>query len=169
MKLNKFIPKVCKQYIFLLMGEKGIKKYTRRNFLRQLSFILASVAGFFVFISLSRQFIPRISQTNRKIKLGKAGSFPLNTYTHIPEHNIFIYRDHSGLKAVSAVCTHLGCTIEKIENGFQCPCHGSTFSEKGKVLSGAASEDLPWYRLSRDSNGEIIVDLTKKVDSDQIL
>ena len=148
------------------MGEELNKKYTRRNFLRQLSFILASVAGFFVLISLLRQFIPRIYRVNRKIKLGKTGSFPLNTYSFISEHGIFIYRDHSGLKAVSAVCTHLGCTIEKVENGFQCPCHGSFFSEKGTVISGAASKDLPWYRLFSSKDGEIIVDLSKTVDPD---
>lgn len=148
------------------MGEEINKKYSRRNFLRLLSFILASVAGFFVFVSLLRQFIPRIYKANRKIKLGKAGSFPLNTYTYLSEHGIFIYRDHSGLKAVSAVCTHLGCTIEKVENGFQCPCHGSFFNEKGKVISGAASKDLAWYHLNRSMDGEIIVDLSKTVDQD---
>lgn len=142
------------------------KSHTRRNFLKQLSFILASIAGFFVFISLLRQFIPRMSQINRKIKLGNAGSYPLNTYTFIPEHKIFIYRDHSGLKAISAVCTHLGCIIEKSENGFQCPCHGSSFSDKGKAISGPASRDLPWYRLYKDADGEVFIDLTKKVDSD---
>jgi len=151
------------------MVEKIIKKSTRRSFLRQLSIILASIAGFLIFISFLRQFIPRISGTDRKIRLGKAGSFPLNTFTYIPEYRIFIYRDNSGLKAISAVCTHLGCKIEKIEKGFQCPCHGSCFSEKGKVISGAASKDLPWYRLFKDADGEVVVDLTKKVDSDYIL
>lgn len=146
------------------MKEMGNPNNSRRNFLRQLSFVLASVAGFFVLISLVRQCVPRKSQTSRKIKLGKTGSFPLNTFTHIPEYNIFIYRDHSGLKAMSAVCTHLGCTIEKNENGFQCPCHGSRFSEKGKVISGAASKDIPWYRLSRSMDGQIVVDLKEIVD-----
>jgi len=148
------------------MGEEKIKNYTRRNFLRRLSLVLASIAGFLVFISLLRQFMPRISQTASKKKLGKAGSFPLNTFTYIPEHGIFIYRDHSGLKAISAVCTHLGCTIEKNKNGFQCPCHGSSFDEKGKVLSGAASKDLPWYHLYKSMDGQIIVDLNKIVDSE---
>jgi nitrite reductase/ring-hydroxylating ferredoxin subunit len=151
------------------MEVKEINKHTRRNFLRQLSFILASIAGFLVFISILRQFIPRVSQISRKIKLGKPGSFPLNTFTYIPEHKIFIYRDHSGLKAISAICTHLGCTIEKKVDGFQCPCHGSFFSEKGKVISGAASKDLPWYRLSKSMDGQIVVDLTKTVDADHRL
>jgi len=148
------------------MGEEKIKNYTRRNFLRRLSLVLASIAGFLVFISLLRQFLPRISQTDSKKKLGKAGSFPLNTFTYIPEHGIFIYRDHSGLKAISAVCTHLGCTIEKNENGFQCPCHGSSFDKKGKVLSGAASKDLPWYHLYKNMDGQIVVDVSKIVDSE---
>lgn len=148
------------------MREKSDKSYNRRSFLRQLSLILAAVAGFFVLISLLRQFIPPLSRSGKRIKLGKIGSFPLNTYTYIPDHKIFIYRDHSGIKAISAICTHLGCTVEKVDNGFQCPCHGSFFNERGKILSGAATKDLIWYRLFRSVDGQIVVDFARTVDAD---
>lgn len=142
---------------------------TRRNFFRRLSLILASVAGFFAFISLFRFAIPGSSKANNRVKIGRPNAFPLNSFTYIPEHKIFIYRNHTGVKVISSICTHLGCVIEKTENGFQCPCHGSCFNEQGKVLSGAASKDLPWYRLYKDAAGHIIVDLTKTVDSKFIL
>jgi nitrite reductase/ring-hydroxylating ferredoxin subunit len=149
-----------------MRDKTGIERNSRRDFLRQLSFLSASVAGFLVLLSLLRQLIPKISPSGKKIKLGKMGSFPLNTYTYLPEHKIFIYRDHSGLKAISAVCTHLGCTLEKNETGFQCPCHGSFFNTRGNVISGAASKDLPWYRLYRSADGQIMVDLAGTVDPD---
>lgn len=55
------------------------------------------------------------------------------------------YRDEKGtLHTYSAVCTHLGCTVQwnGLEKSFDCPCHGSRFSYAGKVVNGPANEDL---------------------------
>jgi len=48
-------------------------------------------------------------------------------------------------KAFSAVCTHKGCTVEKVENGtIDCPCHGSRFDiTTGAVKGGPAPAPLP--------------------------
>jgi nitrite reductase/ring-hydroxylating ferredoxin subunit len=48
-------------------------------------------------------------------------------------------------KAFSAVCTHLGCTVNQIANGrIDCPCHGSEYSiTDGAVLAGPAPRPLP--------------------------
>jgi len=141
----------------------------RRTFLRHLSLILASVAGFLAFISLFRQVLPAGYRKDKRIKIGRPTSFPLNDFTYVSEHKLFVYRDHGGLRVVSAICTHLGCVIEKSDNGFQCPCHGSCFNEKGEVISGAAFKDLTWYRLYKDYDGQLVVDLDEAVDSDYIL
>lgn len=56
------------------------------------------------------------------------------------------YRDDQGrLHSVSAVCTHLGCTISwnNAERNWECPCHGSVFGPDGEVLKGPAVQDLP--------------------------
>ena len=55
------------------------------------------------------------------------------------------YRDESGeIHAVSAVCTHLGCLVNwnPAEKTWDCPCHGSRFDYKGKVIQGPAVKDL---------------------------
>jgi len=139
---------------------------TRRNFLRQLSLIMVSVAGFLAFLSLFRFAIPKLSRTDKRVNIGRPGSFFLNDYTYVPEHKIYIYRDNTGVRVVSSSCTHLGCAIEKTDTGFQCPCHGSSYDKKGNILSGPALKDLPWYRLYRSKDGQIIVDLAKTVGPD---
>ena len=55
------------------------------------------------------------------------------------------YRAPDGtLRAVSATCTHLGCTVawNSAETTWDCPCHGSRFTCDGRVLNGPAVADL---------------------------
>lgn len=55
------------------------------------------------------------------------------------------YRDDDGvLHAVSARCTHLGCSVRfnDAERSWDCPCHGSRFALDGTVLHGPAVEPL---------------------------
>ena len=42
-------------------------------------------------------------------------------------------------------CPHLGCALQwnPREHSWDCPCHGSRFSEDGKLLDGPANGDLP--------------------------
>ena len=99
--------------------------------------------------SYLRQFFPRLAGEKRRIALGDPRQFPVDTYTFMDEHKLFVYRDHEGIKAVSAVCTHLGCILEKSTDGFECPCHGSCYNIDGEVLSGPAPRDLTWYQVSK--------------------
>jgi glycine/D-amino acid oxidase-like deaminating enzyme/nitrite reductase/ring-hydroxylating ferredoxin subunit len=58
---------------------------------------------------------------------------------------VAFYKDKGGtLHSLSAVCTHLGCTVSwnNSEKSFECGCHGSRFSYRGKVLNGPANDDL---------------------------
>jgi cytochrome b6-f complex iron-sulfur subunit len=52
---------------------------------------------------------------------------------------------HSGeLVALSAVCTHLGCTVAYNQSAqiFKCPCHGGTYDRDGNVIAGPPPEPL---------------------------
>jgi glycine/D-amino acid oxidase-like deaminating enzyme/nitrite reductase/ring-hydroxylating ferredoxin subunit len=48
------------------------------------------------------------------------------------------------LHAVSAKCTHMGCTVNwnAAESSWDCPCHGSRFAPDGQVLHGPATGPL---------------------------
>ncbi len=62
------------------------------------------------------------------------------------EGKVAVSRGSDGtLRAVSAVCTHLGCDVawNGAEKTWDCPCHGSRFSPEGQVINGPAVTDLP--------------------------
>lgn len=46
---------------------------------------------------------------------------------------------------LSLTCTHAGCTLQKHDNQFECPCHGSVFKISGCVKQGPAIENLTQY------------------------
>ena len=57
-----------------------------------------------------------------------------------------VYKDaQGGLHAVSAICTHQGCTVEfnPADTTWDCPCHGSRFTTDGTVIQGPAIKALP--------------------------
>ena len=56
-----------------------------------------------------------------------------------------VYKDESGdLWPVDIRCPHLGCQLEwnPDERSWDCPCHGSRFDCRGKLISGPAQEDI---------------------------
>ena len=58
---------------------------------------------------------------------------------------VVLVRTADQVHAFSAVCTHQGCTVDKVANGLiQCPCHGSRFdAATGAVKAGPAPRALP--------------------------
>lgn len=48
--------------------------------------------------------------------------------------------------AINTVCTHKKCDVDFTGEGFECPCHGSTYSLSGKVTNGPATKNLKSYK-----------------------
>ncbi|GIW70866.1 MAG: hypothetical protein KatS3mg102_0408 [Planctomycetota bacterium] len=61
-------------------------------------------------------------------------------------------------EAISAVCTHQGCTVAPAGDAFYCPCHGSRYDAAGRNLSGPAPRPLRTFRAWREGE-EVVVDL----------
>ena len=59
--------------------------------------------------------------------------------------------------ALTAVCTHEGCTITGYESStYTCPCHGSQFSTSGGVVRAPAGRSLQSFATSF-ANGTLII------------
>jgi glycine/D-amino acid oxidase-like deaminating enzyme/nitrite reductase/ring-hydroxylating ferredoxin subunit len=79
------------------------------------------------------------SSSAERLGAGEAGVVDVDGTT------VAAHRDLDGvLHAVSATCTHLGCTVRwnGAERSWDCPCHGSRFDLDGSVLTGPAVEPL---------------------------
>ncbi len=63
---------------------------------------------------------------------------------------VWVIQDKRGnYRALSAICTHLGCIAEWQQDKqiFFCPCHAGVFDDHGKVISGPPPRSLPEYGL----------------------
>lgn len=69
---------------------------------------------------------------------------------------ILVRSDESTFRALSSVCTHLGCDVRLNRFGFRCPCHGSAFDFTGKAVTGPATESLASYPVVREGNQLVV-------------
>jgi menaquinol-cytochrome c reductase iron-sulfur subunit len=63
----------------------------------------------------------------------------------ISEKSIYVLKDADGkLKVMTAICSHLGCSVKWNDAGhqFKCPCHNGMFTAEGKLVSGPPPRDL---------------------------
>lgn len=90
---------------------------------------------------------------------GTAGGTPLASTSEIPvgggtvfaDRKVVVTQPEEGeFKAFSAICTHQGCTVNKVADGtIDCPCHGSKFSvTDGAVTAGPAPRPLPAEKIT---------------------
>jgi Rieske Fe-S protein len=58
---------------------------------------------------------------------------------------VLVRSSAEAVQAFSAVCTHQGCTVDKVSaDTIDCPCHATIFdAHTGKVISGPANRALP--------------------------
>lgn len=71
---------------------------------------------------------------------------------------VYIIKEGGQLKALSAICTHLGCTVpwDPGRNEFVCPCHGGTYSADGTHISGPPRRSLDSLE-TKVSGGNLMV------------
>lgn len=71
---------------------------------------------------------------------------------------LLIRTPEGDLRAFSAVCTHLGCTVnyEPEKKVIWCPCHNGIFDLHGRNIGGPPPKPLPEYKVNI-RNGQIVV------------
>ncbi len=154
----------------------------RREFLKRIGIGAGLVALCGQAAASLRSLVPNVSyDAPTTVKLGPPAEFP-DGMKFLPEQRLFVFREKNTFHAISAVCTHLGCTVRaealpqvevrkiggaefKLTHRFLCPCHGSRYQGDGVNVAGPAPRPLAWYELSvATDDGQLVVDLAKPVD-----
>jgi Rieske Fe-S protein len=75
--------------------------------------------------------------------------------------SVWLVRRGDAVTAFSAVCPHLGCSVNALPDGsFSCPCHTSAFDAKGQKTSGPAPRGLDTLG-TRVEDGVVAVDFRR--------
>lgn len=91
------------------------------------------------------------------VTAGRPEDFTPLGLTFIPAATAWLGHDAAGFFAVSAVCPHLGCTIARQGDGFECPCHGSRFNRQGEAIHGPAAASLTFLEVQADESGRLVI------------
>ncbi len=166
------------------MPEVSSEKLERRAFIGKVSLVAVTGAllaqGFYYLRSL----IPNVLyEKPRRAKIGMPERFA-DGYTYVEEQNVFIVKEGKSFYAMSAICTHLGCTVKsvalnqprvveldghkmEIRQEFHCPCHGSRFYGDGRNYAGPAPRPLERFKLTQaPEDGQLIIDMREIVGAE---
>jgi len=138
----------------------------RRRFC-QLTGLAACTAAVGGATALTADFLrPRaLFEPSTRFVAGTPDAFDLGTVLTNQDHRAYVVRGSEGFRALSAVCTHLGCVTryQPDQQVIACPCHGSRFALDGEVLAGPAPRPLPHFEMTLTTQGEIEVDTAVRV------
>jgi menaquinol-cytochrome c reductase iron-sulfur subunit len=160
------------------------KTADRRDFLLKIG-SGAGIAAITVQAGASlRSLVPNVSyDAPTTVKLGMPSEFP-DGLKFLPDERVLVFREGNTFHAISAVCTHLGCTVRaealpnpetvesegaplRLTHRFLCPCHGSQYRGDGTNVAGPAPKPLAWYRLLiAPDDGQLVIDLADEVSRD---
>lgn len=139
---------------------------TRRGFFSRVFMTIGLILGYGTGAIYFFQFlIPRKKPLKlRKLLITSMEKLPPNgstTFRDLAGREVVLVNTQEGLKAISTVCTHLGCKVywEPENNRFFCPCHGGVFDINGNVVSGPPPRPLDNYPVEVDENDNVFVKL----------
>jgi cytochrome b6-f complex iron-sulfur subunit len=133
-------------------------KFSRRDFLNIATNTLLTLASLLGLGGLIRFLSYKFDETPpTEFDIGPASNYLFGSRTVLGNIPAVILHDEEGIRAISLICTHLGCTIEEDSQGFACPCHGSRFDKNGLNVKGPATQPLKKLRLEETNEGTLRV------------
>lgn len=138
----------------------------RRDFFSKLTWVAFGAAAVGTIMASLRMLFPKVLfEPSRTFKAGYAQDYQVGEVSERwkKKHRTWIVRSDEGFYALSAKCTHLGCTPNWVEteSKFKCPCHGSGFYITGVNFEGPAPRPLERFRISQAEDGQILVDMSR--------
>ena len=145
-------------------SKRGVLSMKRRSFLDWTLSAMGVVLGGFVIYPLARYLVPPIipeAVTHRvtaakkdELKPGTGKTFPFGS-----QPGLLIRMPDGEYRAFSAVCTHLGCTVQYRggDKVIWCACHNGTYDVEGRNVSGPPPAPLERYAVHVEG-GDVIVE-----------
>jgi cytochrome b6-f complex iron-sulfur subunit len=91
------------------------------------------------------------SEAGHRVAVASTADLPMGAGQVFSVNNkpVIVIHTEDGFKALSAVCTHLGCIVlwNEQRSVIACPCHEAFFNINGAVISGPPPAPLPVYRV----------------------
>jgi cytochrome b6-f complex iron-sulfur subunit len=126
--------------------------------------LITSLLGFSVVATLGGVLTPIIgylwppsraqSARGDRVEVGSAAELSVGQGKIVPVNDrpvIVVRTEQGGVKAFSAICTHLGCIVEWDDSRkiILCPCHDGRFNPvNGGIISGPQPSPLPEHAVA---------------------
>ena len=139
----------------------------RRTFLDVLIATSGAALGALVLYPVARYLVPPKAPeaATRRVVAAKKDEVPPGGFKIFPfggEPGILIRSRNGEYRALSAVCTHLGCTVQLRPDGqsIWCACHNGLYDLEGRNLSGPPPRPLESY-VVHVVGGDVVVEKAK--------
>lgn len=148
-----------------IIDESNDSKMSRRRFLAVIGWgTVASVGGFLGAAMLGFLYPNALKIAPSIFSLGRpADVFASSGRVFLANHKVFLEVTQNKVRCLTAICTHLGCTVNAVDIGFKCPCHGSTYDLDGRNTGGPAPSPLVYYKIYKGASGDLLVDKGRTV------
>jgi len=141
----------------------------RRSFLDALIRLSATAIGGFVLYPVVRYMIPPPSPeaATRRVVAAKKDELAPGSFKIFPfggEPGLLIRTADGNYRALTAVCTHLGCTVQYKpgEKLIWCACHNGAYDLEGRNVSGPPPRPLEPY-VVHVVGDQVVVEKSKSV------
>ncbi len=124
--------------------------------------VVATIASF-VYPAIRYVIPPPVSEsTNLSVVAAKVTELKNNSakvFRFGSEPAILIRTSEGAYRAFTAVCTHLGCTVQYRSDLHEiwCPCHNGTYNLEGRNISGPPPRPLAQYQVHIQGNDIVVV------------
>jgi cytochrome b6-f complex iron-sulfur subunit len=140
--------------------------WSRRDFFTRLGWAGFGIFGGLSLLGFLRSAFPRVLfQPPSTFKAGSPSDYAIGEVSekYKQDQRVWIVREDTGIYAILAKCTHLGCTPRWLatEAKFKCPCHGSGFFKSGLNFEGPAPRPLDRFQITLGDDGQLVVDKGK--------
>ena len=143
---------------------------TRRNFLNRILVGGATIVSAYIVYPLIRFLIPppEALDAEARVKVAAINELKLNSakfFRFQDKPAVLVHLPDGKYEALSAKCTHLGCTVafQRTEDNFYCNCHGSAFGIDGRVLKGPAELPLSQYTVLFSGDSIFVAAQSKQI------